>query len=205
MLRGELARIDRDRSVLLPGRRTRREGGMFTNTQRLLQWHDKAVDPPGDCPERRLVRLPARPPAEGEAPPPNARQERRAARADVGLPDGRTARRARQREVLREINGFSTRDGQQVAGFRRSRGGRQHSVRLLDLFRRLSGGRTEPRARQERQRSVRTRVGDTRGPRIAESSTTARPRGLTAAPGASARNSSGGTRQSARMDRARYA
>jgi formate dehydrogenase major subunit len=23
--------------------------GSFTNTQRLLQWHDKAVDPPGDC------------------------------------------------------------------------------------------------------------------------------------------------------------
>ena len=23
--------------------------GTFTNTQRLLQWHDKAVDPPGDC------------------------------------------------------------------------------------------------------------------------------------------------------------
>jgi formate dehydrogenase major subunit len=23
--------------------------GMFTNTQRLLQWHSKAIDPPGDC------------------------------------------------------------------------------------------------------------------------------------------------------------
>jgi formate dehydrogenase major subunit len=23
--------------------------GTFTNTQRLLQWHDKAIDPPGDC------------------------------------------------------------------------------------------------------------------------------------------------------------
>ncbi len=23
--------------------------GTFTNTQRLLQWHDKAVDPPGDA------------------------------------------------------------------------------------------------------------------------------------------------------------
>ena len=23
--------------------------GSFTNTQRMLQWHDKAVDPPGDC------------------------------------------------------------------------------------------------------------------------------------------------------------
>ena len=23
--------------------------GSFTNTQRLLQWHNKAVEPPGDC------------------------------------------------------------------------------------------------------------------------------------------------------------
>ncbi len=23
--------------------------GTLTNTERLLQWHDKAVDPPGDC------------------------------------------------------------------------------------------------------------------------------------------------------------
>ena len=32
-----------------PAARSPRRKARFTNTQRLLQWHDKAVDPPGDC------------------------------------------------------------------------------------------------------------------------------------------------------------
>ena len=41
---------DIDRGVLLPRRRrTRRRTARYTNTQRLLQWHHKAVEPPGDC------------------------------------------------------------------------------------------------------------------------------------------------------------
>ena len=35
--------------------------GTFTQTQRLLQWREKAVDPPGDCPLRAVVLLPPRP------------------------------------------------------------------------------------------------------------------------------------------------
>ena len=43
-------RGDRHRGLLPAGRRPHREGAAaFTNTQRLLQWHDKAVEPPGDC------------------------------------------------------------------------------------------------------------------------------------------------------------
>ena len=38
-----------DRSLLLPVRAGRRIEGSFTNTQRMLQWHYKAADPPGDC------------------------------------------------------------------------------------------------------------------------------------------------------------
>jgi formate dehydrogenase major subunit len=34
---------------LLPGATVAEKDGSFTNTQRLIQWHDKAVDPPGDC------------------------------------------------------------------------------------------------------------------------------------------------------------
>ena len=26
-----------------------RDRGSFTNTQRLVQWHEKALDPPGEC------------------------------------------------------------------------------------------------------------------------------------------------------------
>ena len=39
----------RHRGVLPARRRAHREGRHFTNTQRLLQWHHKAVEPPGDC------------------------------------------------------------------------------------------------------------------------------------------------------------
>ncbi len=38
--------------------------GTFTNTQRLIKFHHKAVDPPGDCPLRHLVHLSPRPAAE---------------------------------------------------------------------------------------------------------------------------------------------
>ncbi len=34
---------------LLPAAASTEKEGSFTNTQRLLQWHDKAVDPPGDA------------------------------------------------------------------------------------------------------------------------------------------------------------
>jgi formate dehydrogenase major subunit len=34
---------------LLPAALPGEKEGSFTNTQRLLQWHDKIVDPPGDC------------------------------------------------------------------------------------------------------------------------------------------------------------
>jgi len=33
----------------LPAASNSEKDGCFTNTQRLLQWHDKALDPPGDC------------------------------------------------------------------------------------------------------------------------------------------------------------
>ncbi len=33
----------------IPAASSPEKEGTFTNTQRLLQWHDKAVDPPGDC------------------------------------------------------------------------------------------------------------------------------------------------------------
>ena len=39
--------------------------GSFTNTQRLLQWHHKAVEPPGDCRQRAALHVPPGPAAEG--------------------------------------------------------------------------------------------------------------------------------------------
>ena len=34
--------------------------GSFTNTQRLLQWHHKAIEPPGDCRSELGFILPTR-------------------------------------------------------------------------------------------------------------------------------------------------
>ncbi len=83
--------------------------GSFTNTQRLIQWHDRALDPPGDCRSdawfvidlgRRLKEL--------------YRGSRK--RRDQGLrhltwdyPDNEA--------VLKEINGYTVADREQVAGF----------------------------------------------------------------------------------------
>ena len=33
----------------MPAASSPEKEGTFTNTQRLMQWHDKAIDPPGDC------------------------------------------------------------------------------------------------------------------------------------------------------------
>ncbi len=42
-------RADRDRGVLPAGASHVEKDGSFTNTQRLLQWHAKALEPPGDA------------------------------------------------------------------------------------------------------------------------------------------------------------
>src|SRR5205085_11970985 len=47
---GELKRADIPTEVfLMPAAAHVEKDGTFTNTQRLLQWHHKAVEPPGDC------------------------------------------------------------------------------------------------------------------------------------------------------------
>jgi formate dehydrogenase major subunit len=92
--------------------------GTFTNTHRLLQWHDKAVDPDGDCRSdldfvwnlgRRLKKL-----YEGSTKPQD--QAIAALTWDYGydehpiLPDGRPSRltdEASAAKVLQEINGYS--------------------------------------------------------------------------------------------------
>ncbi|MBW3561785.1 MAG: molybdopterin-dependent oxidoreductase [Actinobacteria bacterium] len=48
--RGEARPEDCDTEVFfLPAAAHSEKDGAFTNTQRLLQWHEKAVEPPGDC------------------------------------------------------------------------------------------------------------------------------------------------------------
>jgi formate dehydrogenase major subunit len=48
--RGELSPYDIKTEIfMLPASLPGEKGGTFTNTHRLVQWHDKVVDPPSDC------------------------------------------------------------------------------------------------------------------------------------------------------------
>ena len=57
---GELRTEDIQTEVFfLPAAAHTEKSGSFTQTQRMLQWHHKAVAPPGDCAERAAVLLPS--------------------------------------------------------------------------------------------------------------------------------------------------
>ena len=116
--RGELRTEDIGTEVFLfPAAAHAEKDGCFTNTQRLLQWHDKAVDPPGDARSEAWFlyhlgrRLKAR--AAADLRPRNA-----------GLNaltwNYRTAGSNEEPEiddVLREINGRDLNDGTVLDGF----------------------------------------------------------------------------------------
>jgi formate dehydrogenase major subunit len=83
--------------------------GSFTNTQRLLQWHDAAVDPPGDCRSDldfilQLGRL--------------LKQMYKGSKASRDLPIlNLTWNHANAEAVLAEINGFTVGDRRPLARF----------------------------------------------------------------------------------------
>jgi formate dehydrogenase major subunit len=93
--------------------------GTLTNTQRLLQWHDKAVDPPGDCRSdlwfmwnlgRRLRALYAASAAPRDQGLLNMTWDYAHNHPET-LPDGRTGRIQDEPDatkVLKEINGYTT-------------------------------------------------------------------------------------------------
>src|SRR5437764_318326 len=92
--------------------------GTFTNTQRLLQWHHQAVEPPGDARSdlwfvyhlgRRLKEL------YRDSPDPKDR-----AIQDLTWDYGEksTIREPVAEDVLKEISGFTVEDGSPVNGFR---------------------------------------------------------------------------------------
>jgi formate dehydrogenase major subunit len=117
--RGELRTEDIATEVFFfPAAGHAEKDGCFTNTQRLLQWHEKAVDAPGDARSEAWflyhlgTRLKAR--AARDPRPRNAglnalrwdyRTEAPHAEPDIA-------------QVLQEINGRTTADGRPVAGYR---------------------------------------------------------------------------------------
>jgi formate dehydrogenase major subunit len=102
---------------LLPAAGHAEKNGCFTNTQRLLQWHQKAVDPPGDARSetwfmyhlgRRL-----REKAKQDPQPRNAGLS--ALTWDYSL-EG-TMQEPKVEEILQEINGYAVADHTLVSGF----------------------------------------------------------------------------------------
>lgn len=117
--RGELRPEDVETEVfLMPAAGHAEKDGSFTNTQRLLQWHEKAVDPPGDSRSetwfiyhlgRRLKAMAAADPRPRNAGL-NALTWHYSTEGDVQEPSAA--------EVLQEVNGWTVADHRLVSGFR---------------------------------------------------------------------------------------
>ncbi len=101
------------------------KAGTLTNTERLLQWHDQAIDPPGDCRSelwfmwnlgRRMRRLYAGSAKEYDQGLLNMTWDYARDGLHI-LPDGRvslTADEPDAAKVLREINGYTIADHTQL-------------------------------------------------------------------------------------------
>jgi len=113
----------------LPAALVAEKPGTLTNTQRLVQWHDKAVDPPGDCRSdlhfmwhlgkrlRELYKGSAAPRDQGLL---NMTWDYASDESPETLPDGTVSRVTDEpsaAKVLKEINGYNVADGHHLAGF----------------------------------------------------------------------------------------
>jgi formate dehydrogenase major subunit len=119
--RGELKPEEIGTEVfLLPAAGHAEKDGCFTNTQRLLRWHQKAVDPPGDARSetwfmyhlgRRL-----REKAKQDPRPRNAGLNALTWDYSLESLEGKL-QEPRVEEILQEINGYTVADRRLVSGF----------------------------------------------------------------------------------------
>ena len=115
---GELRTEDIQTEVfLMPAAAHVEKDGHFTNTQRLLQWHDKAIEPPGDARSelwfmhhlwKRIRRHYEGSAEERDWPIVNLKWDYPEV-GDIRDPDAEA--------VLKEINGYNTETGEPVTGF----------------------------------------------------------------------------------------
>ena len=149
----------------IPAAASAEKDGTLTNTQRLLQWHDKAVDPPGDCRSdawfvynlgKRLKGLYAGSIDPRDQPLLNLtwdydsdEPQRLPDGSSAGSRGSRTSRRCSGDQRLPARRGRPAhRTAAAPQGLRRAEGRRLDGVRLLDLQRRLS--RAGPQRAAER-------------------------------------------------------
>ena len=112
----------------LPAASIPEKDGTFTNTERLIQWHEKAVDPPGDCRSdawflyqlgKRVRELYRDSTLKRDAPVRNLSWNYDRDQPER-LPDGTLSRIADEpdiEKVLKEINGRRVSDAVLLAGF----------------------------------------------------------------------------------------
>ncbi len=197
---GELRTEDIQTEVfLMPGATHVEKEGSFTNTQRLVQWRDKALEAPRDARSELwfMHHLTKRVKAHyaGSQHP-----------RDWGIRnltwdyrEHGPEREPSVEDVLKEINGVRRGHRGARARLRPAQGRRLDRLRLLDLQRRVRRRRQPGAAPQRRATSTRPAAGCRpsgrgRGRPTGASSTTAPRPTRTAAPGRSASATSGGTR-----------
>ena len=116
--RGELRPEEISTEVfLLPAAGHAEKDGCFTNTQRLLQWHQKAVDPPGDARSETwfMYHLGRRLKDKSRKDPRPRNAGLNALTWDYSL-EGKL-QEPRVEEILQEINGYTAADRKLVTGF----------------------------------------------------------------------------------------
>ena len=90
--------------------------GTFTQTQRMLQWREKAVEPPGDAAPSCGSSTTSAGWSGSGWPAPTTRATGRCCDLDLGLPDARRDDEPSAEAVLREINGYGP-DRRLLSGF----------------------------------------------------------------------------------------
>ena len=183
---GELTTAEIGTEVFfLPAAAHTEKSGTFTNTQRLLQWHHKAVDPPGDATSdlwfyyhlgRRIKEL-----LKDSTDP----MDRPLLDLTWQYPEEGADREPSADAVLREINGTGP-DGAALSSYTQLKPDGSTSVRLLDLLRgvRRRGEPVGPAQARRASRAGSHPSGAGRGRPTAGCSTTARPPTPTACRGA---------------------
>ncbi len=91
--------------------------GSFTNTQRLLQWHNKAIEPPGDCRSELHFMYHLGKRIRDKLAGSTEPRDRAILDLAWDLPESGPTAEPDAEAVLREISGFTVADGKALSGY----------------------------------------------------------------------------------------
>ena len=153
---GEVRTQDiRTEVFLMPAASHIEKEGTFTNTQRLLQWRDKALDAPGDARSELWFMHHLTKRVKAHYATSTAERDWAIRNLAWDYEEHGPERDLLSEDILREINGCYVATGAPVPGFDQLAGGRLDGLRLLDLLRRVRRRRqpgSPARARRHRRR-----------------------------------------------------